>query len=121
MSDSAPTEETESNPHPASHAETGHGEDIERQIRGYLFVFAALVVFTGLTVAVGYLDLPIVPAVIIGLAIATMKGGLVAAYFMHLISEKQIIYVFLVFTAFFALAMVVLMTSAKYVHRAGVP
>lgn len=114
------TEQT-SNPHSASHAETGHAEDIEEQIRGYLFVFVALLVLTGLTVAVAYLDLPIIPALIIGLTIATVKGGLVAGYFMHLLSEKQVIYFFLAFTVVFALAMFVLMTSAKYVHRASVP
>lgn len=124
MSNSAKTDRTESNPSSAS-ASTGdaegHAKDIEGQIRVYFLVFGALAVLTVLTVAVAYLDLPIVPAVILGLTIATVKGGLVAGYFMHLISEKQVIYVLLAFTAFFAVAMLILMFSSLTVHRAGVP
>lgn len=124
MSEPANTERTESTPSSASastgHAE-GHAEDIEGQIRVYFLVFGALAVLTALTVAVAYLDLSIVPAVILGLSIATVKGGLVAGYFMHLISEKQVIYVLLAFTAFFVVAMLILLVSSIYVHRAGVP
>lgn len=125
MSDSADPNRTESNPSSASSASTGHAEehaeDIESQIRVYFLVFGALAVLTVLTVAVAYLDLPIVPAVIVGLTIATVKGGLVAGYFMHLISEKQVVYVLLAFTVFFVVAMLVLMFSSIAVHRAGVP
>lgn len=124
MSDSAQSAGTESAPQSASSTSPGHAEgheDIEGQIRVYFLVFGALAVLTVLTVAVAYLDLSIVPAVIIGLSIATVKGGLVAGYFMHLISEKQIIYVLLAFTVFFAVAMLVLMFSSITVHRAGVP
>lgn len=123
MSEPANTEHPEHNPSSASasteHAE-GHAEDIESQIRVYFLVFGALAVLTILTVAVAYLDLPIVPAVIVGLTIATVKGGLVAGYFMHLISEKQVIYILLVFTFFFVVAMLILMFSAITVHRSGV-
>lgn len=125
MSDPADPKRTESNPSSASSASTGHAEehaeDIESQIRVYFLVFGALAVLTVLTVAVAYLDLPIVPAVIVGLTIATVKGGLVAGYFMHLISEKQVVYVLLAFTVFFVVAMLVLMFSSIAVHRAGVP
>lgn len=124
MSEPTNTDRTENNPPSASarteHAE-GHAEDIEGQIRVYFLVFGALAVLTGLTVAVAYLDLSIVPAVIVGLTIATVKGGLVAGYFMHLISEKQVIYLLLAFTAFFVVAMLILMFSSLTVHRAGVP
>lgn len=125
MSDHAQSEGTEANPHSASSTNPGHAEehaeDIEGQIRVYFLVFGGLAVLTALTVAVAYLDLPIVPAVIVGLSIATVKGGLVAGYFMHLISEKQIIYVLLAFTFFFMVAMLILLSSSIYVHRAGVP
>jgi len=124
MSDPAQSTATEGNPESASsanpgHAE-GHAEDIEEQIRVYLIVFGALAVLTALTVAVAYLSLPIVPAVILGLSIATVKGGLVAGYFMHLISEKQVIYVVLAFTVVFFIAMLILMYSSLVVHRSGV-
>ena len=68
-----------------------HVEDIKKHVRIYISVFAALAVLTIVTVAVGYLHLPIIPAVVIALLIATIKGGLVAGYFMHLVSEERLI------------------------------
>lgn len=121
MSDDTLAHEAKANPDPSSSASTEHAEDIEEHIRVYVLVFAALTVLTGLTVAVAYLELPIIPAVMIGLAIATVKGGLVAGYFMHLITEETVIYVVLAFTAVFVLAMLVLMFSSLQVHRAVVP
>ncbi len=103
--------------------EHGHAGDIHEQVRAYIIVFAALAGLTILTVAVGYLHLPILPAVIVGLTIAIVKGGLVAGYFMHLLSEKRVIYLVLVFTVVFFLGMLVLTTSTLFdqVGGAGVP
>jgi len=70
-------------------------------VKSYLLVFAALAVLTCVTVAVSYLHLPVVRAVIVGLAIAVFKAGLVAAYFMHLKGEKMLIYGVLGVTAVF--------------------
>lgn len=94
--------------------EASHADDIQEQVRVYILVFAALAVLTVVTVAVGYLHLPIVPALIIGLLIATVKGALVAGYFMHLISERKVVYIILGFTAVFFLAMLILTTSSFY-------
>lgn len=116
MNDHAAVEHSESD----GSGDAGHAEDIEKKIRVYLLVFGALAVLTVLTVAVAYLSLPFVPAIIVALLIATVKGGLVAGYFMHLISEKQVIYLLLAFTAVFVIAMLILMSSSVYVHRAGV-
>lgn len=71
--------------------ELTHVEDVKKHVRIYISVFGALAVLTVVTVGIGYLDLPIVPALILGLAIATIKGSLVAGYFMHLITEKRLI------------------------------
>lgn len=68
-----------------------HVEDVKKHVRIYITVFAALAVLTVVTVAVGYLHLPIIPALIVALAIALVKGGLVAGYFMHLVSEEKLI------------------------------
>ena len=67
-------------------------EDIDQRVRGYMLVFAALLVGTVVTVAVSYLDLSTAPAVAIALLIATAKGSLVVLYFMHLIDERKLIY-----------------------------
>lgn len=60
----------------------GHNspEDIKKETRTYLLVFVALAVATVLTVAVSYLDLNTPQAVTLALFIATIKGGLVAAF-----------------------------------------
>jgi len=98
----------------AEELDLAHVEDIQEHVRVYVLVFAALAVLTIVTVAVGYLHLPIVPALIIGLLIAVVKGGLVAGYFMHLISERKVIYIILGFTVVFLLGMIILTTSSFY-------
>ena len=107
-------ETPDANAGPGHDASLGHGEDIQEQVRVYLLVFAALAVLTIVTVGVGYLHLPIVPALVLGLLIALVKGGLVAAYFMHLISERKVIYLILGITVVFLLGMIVLTTSSFY-------
>lgn len=78
--------------------------DIDKHVRTYLMVFAALMVLTVVTVAVSYLDLSTGAAIALALVVATVKGSLVAGYFMHLISEKKLIYTVLIFTAIFFIA-----------------
>ncbi|MCB0309561.1 MAG: cytochrome C oxidase subunit IV family protein [Bdellovibrionales bacterium] len=69
----------------------------------YLAVFGALMVLTLLTVGVAQFHFGIILAVSIALLIATLKGGLVASFFMHLIGENKWIYLVLAFTIFFFL------------------
>lgn len=72
--------------------------DIDRQVRTYILVFASLMALTIVTVAISYLDLPVPAAITLALIVASVKGGLVAAYFMHLISERKLIWWVLWFT-----------------------
>jgi cytochrome c oxidase subunit IV len=44
----------------------------------------------------------------VALIVATIKGSLVACYFMHLISEKKLIYAVLGLTIFFFIALMAL-------------
>lgn len=81
--------------------------DIDKHVRTYIMVFVALMVLTVVTVAVSYLDLSTGPAIALALVVATVKGTLVAGYFMHLLSEKKLIYAVLIFTAIFFLAVLV--------------
>ena len=77
-------------------------EDIRKHVRVYITVFAALAALTVITVGISYLRLPTHIAIIFALIVATIKGSLVASYFMHLISEKKIIiWVLLICLAFF--------------------
>ena len=75
-----------------------HAADIDKHVRVYIIVFVALMALTLVTVAVSYLDLSTPMAITVALFIATVKGSLVACYFMHLISEKRLIYAVLVIT-----------------------
>ena len=82
-----------------------HAADIDRHVRVYITVFVALMVLTVVTVAVSRVHLPLPIAVTVALFVATIKGALVAGYFMHLISEKKLIYAVLVLTALFFIAL----------------
>ena len=95
---------------------TDHAVDIDRHVRIYITVFVALMALTIITVAISRLHLPIPIAVTIALLVATIKGGLVACYFMHLISEKKLIYAVLALTVvFFA----VLLALPAVTHHNG--
>jgi len=88
-------------------------DDIKKHVRTYIAVFVALLALTIVTVAVSYLHLSTVPAIIVALVVASVKGSLVACYFMHLISEKKVIYFTLILTAVF---FVVLMSLPIFAH-----
>ena len=86
----------------SDHAATGdHAVDIDKHVRVYITVFVALMVLTIVTVAVSRYHLPVPIAVSVALIVATIKGSLVACYFMHLISEKKLIYAVLALTVVF--------------------
>jgi len=103
----------------SSHSAPGHAaghstaaahdaHDIKAHVRTYMMVFGALAVLTVVTVAVSYIHLPTVPAVALGLLIATIKASLVAMFFMHLKGEKRSVVWTLVLTAiFFAVLMTI--------------
>lgn len=114
MSNTSKVEATGSDGSPEAPLEAAHVEEIQEHVRVYVLVFAALGVLTIVTVAVGYLHLPIIPALAVGLFIALVKGGLVAGYFMHLISEQKVIYLILGLTMVFLLGMIILLTSSFY-------
>ena len=91
------------------HAAPGdHAADIDRHVRVYITVFVALMVLTVITVAVSYLHLSTPMAVTVALLVATVKGSLVACYFMHLVSEKKLIYAVLALTVVFFIALMAL-------------
>ena len=85
-----------------------HAADIDRHVRVYITVFVALMALTIVTVAISYLHLPVPIAVTVALLVAIIKGSLVACYFMHLISEKKLIYAVLVVTVLFFVALLAL-------------
>ena len=88
--------------------------EINRHVRVYLMIFAALLVLTGLTVAAWKWGPDAVgPTIAVALLIATIKASLVALFFMHLSAEKKLIYWVLAITVvfFFVLLFVPILTA----------
>lgn len=86
----------------AHHDDHNSPERIRKEIRTYLWVFAALAFLTGLTVWLCFgLHMEVHKAIAIALVVATVKGALVAGFFMHLFSERKLIYWILGLTVFF--------------------
>src|SRR5437867_10810054 len=92
----------------AAHA-AEHPDHFSHHVRRYLFVFYALLFGTLITVGASYIPFGN-RAINIGVAlfIACGKGFLVAGYFMHLISERKMIYGIMAFTAFFFIGLMFL-------------
>jgi len=93
-----------------------HAHDIDRQVRIYVTVFVSLMALTIVTVAISRFHPPVAVAVTIAMLVETIKGSLVACYFMHLISEKKLIYAVLALTVVF---FVVLMVVPALTHNNG--
>ena len=80
---------------------------LKKHVRTYMVVFASLMALTLVTVAVSYLDLPTGAAIGLALIVASVKGTLVACYFMHLISERKLILIVMALTVFFFIGVLV--------------
>ena len=109
----------------SDHAEAAHdashdAEHVKKHVKVYLVVFGALLVLTGITVGVSYMHLDTVPAILVALFVASIKGSLVASYFMHLIDEKKVIYWTIALCALFFAVILMLptLTSSSNQHPA---
>jgi cytochrome c oxidase subunit IV len=87
----------------------GHSPESAHSMRGYLFVYFALLAGTALTVWASFIPFPSHEInIAVALLIAGVKAFLVAGYFMHLISERKMIFNVMGFTAFFFLSLMFL-------------
>ena len=82
-------------------------EAIRKSVRTYWMIGGALFAFTVITVAVNQIHLAVPLAITVALIIATLKGSMVAAVFMHLSHEKKWIYGALLLTV---IGFIILMT-----------
>ena len=79
-----------------------HHESLDQHVRRYLYVFYALLFGTLITVGASYIPFGNHAInIAVALFIAVGKASLVAGFFMHLISERKMIYTIMAFTAFF--------------------
>jgi cytochrome c oxidase subunit 4 len=100
--------------------------DVRSEVRRYVTVFVSLLIGTCLTVGAYYLHVPSVALTIaVALFIATIKAFLVAGYFMHLMSERKMIYGILGATVFFFAGLMYLivwsMQPTSLIHTQHVP
>jgi len=88
--------------------------DIQKEIKKYFIVFVALLVLTVVTVTASNLPFGVTLGIIVALIIASVKGYLVACNFMHLSSEKKVVYFVLILAAIFLMAMMFLFLAGHY-------
>ena len=88
-------------------------EEIRKQMKLFWMVGAALLVCTVLTVVAAW----ITPSILVGMAIATFKAGLVLYIFMHFWWDQRsspLLYKIMVYTTFFAIGLMFLTLLALY-------
>lgn len=83
-------------------------EELDRHVRTCIGIFVALLGLTLVTVAVSYLELSVPATISVALCIALVKGSMVVSFFMHLISEKRLVFWSLALTVIFFLLLMVL-------------
>jgi caa(3)-type oxidase subunit IV len=84
-------------------------EEIQKSVKKYLIIGAALLALSGFTVWLSTVELPTHGLnILVGMIVATFKAGLVALIFMHLNHERPVIYKVLAFTVVLALVLFVL-------------
>lgn len=87
--------------------------------RGYVLVWAALMVLLGATVAASYLGLGRL-GIALALGIAGVKTLLVVAYFMHLKDEERLLWIAAA-SGFIWLALLIVGTLDEMSYRALLP
>jgi caa(3)-type oxidase subunit IV len=95
---------------------TGHPQDTKKEVRTYVNVFLALMVLTVVTVAISYVQLAVPLAITAALIIATVKGSLVASFFMHLLHENRLIFAALLLTVAFFLVLIFIPLATQADH-----
>ncbi len=83
--------------------------------RTYIIVWIALLILTGVTWGVSYVNLGM-GNVTVALLIASVKASLVALFFMHLRYENRLVWAFALFPLFF-LALIIFGTLADTMFR----
>jgi cytochrome c oxidase subunit 4 len=97
-------------------------EEMKKHVWVYMGVFGALLFFTFVTVWASSWKIALPASIVIAVAIAAVKGGLVAAFFMHLKGEKPIVLYCLILTFVFFLGLILLplgMLLLTMTHNAG--
>jgi len=87
--------------------------DVQKEVRLYIAVFAAVAILTLANVALSYTTVRVAPSAAIALMIAAVNAVLVVRFFMHLATEGKVIHMTLAITALFFLVMFLLFIFAN--------
>ena len=88
-------------------------------VRTYVLIWLILLVATGTTLGVAYIDLG--PwNIVVALTIAFTKMSLVVLFFMHVKGQTKLTKLFVV-AGFFFMAILILLTQADYATRSWLP
>jgi caa(3)-type oxidase subunit IV len=97
-------------------------DDLNKHIKIYIGIFVALLILTGVTVWVSYLDLSRMGAIAVAMAVALTKGTLVVGFFMHVFDEfkesKPVLFWTLV-ASVFMFAVLLIIPILNYYNRLG--
>ncbi len=88
-------------------------EAIQKSIKWYFIIGGLLIILSGATVGLSYVELPTHSLnILVGMILATIKASMVALIFMHLSHERSLIYKMLAFTAALAIVLFTLFILA---------
>ena len=89
-------------------------EDIQKHVKTYWKIGAALIAFTVITVILSFVDFGSHSNnMLIGMAVAAFKSSRVCLVFMHLNHERPIIYKFMLFAVVFVTVMFILFSMTQ--------
>ena len=89
-------------------------EDVKRHVRQHVIIAVGIAIGTLMTLWASQTHFGSFGVnVAVTLAIAAVQAFFVAGFFMHLLSEKKVIYSFLIFTAIFFVVMIVITFFAR--------
>lgn len=84
--------------------------------KSYLKIFAALFVLTIIEVAIAQVGIPYTMLVILLVALALVKAGLVAVYFMHLKYEARFLSI-IAYTPLVVASILILLVSMEWIFQ----
>lgn len=88
-------------------------EEVRRHVRRHKVIALGLVAGTVLTIWASRMPLDPSTKIAVSLGIACIQGFLILGFFMNLVSEKKMIYAFLIFTAVFFVAQMAVTVWAR--------
>ena len=93
-------------------------EEIKKHVTTYMVILGTLLLLTLMTVAVSYMSVSVIMAIVLAVSIASLKSSLVAGFFMHLLGEKGVIY-WVLFLCVILFLPLILVPVLSHVDSAG--